>query len=149
MGITKQRLHFLLNLFLYIRRVIIWQNRGQPTKNLYKRFLCFRCKSWVRRTPEKNKSKLTHGKVVNFRIFNTAMFRLQYLLWRHIVLLTVGVCSSNHRVLYTIEISMTRRFTKKCRSVRPSVRLSVRLFICSFSNAKKKPTPPSLLVVEK
>ena len=44
------------------------------------------------------------------------------LLWRHIVLLTVGVYSSNHRVLYTIGISMTRRFQK---SVGPSVRLSV------------------------
>ena len=42
------------------------------------------------------------------------------LLWRHIVLLTVGVYSSNHRVLYTIGISMTRRFQK---SVGPSVRL--------------------------
>ena len=43
------------------------------------------------------------------------------LLWRHIVLLTVGVYSNNHRVLYTIGISMTRRFQKKCRSVRLSV----------------------------
>ena len=42
------------------------------------------------------------------------------LLWRHIVLLTVGVYSSNHRVLYTIGLSMTRRFQK---SVGPSVRL--------------------------
>ena len=42
------------------------------------------------------------------------------LLWRHIVLLTVGVYLSNHRVLYIIEISMTRRFQK---SVDPSVRL--------------------------
>ena len=40
------------------------------------------------------------------------------LLWRHIVLLAVGVYSSNHRVLYTIVISMTRRFKK---SVGPSV----------------------------
>ena len=32
------------------------------------------------------------------------------LLWSHIVLLTVGVYSSNHRVLSTIGISMTRRF---------------------------------------
>ena len=39
-------------------------------------------------------------------------------LWRRIVLLTVGVYSSNHRVLYTIAISMTRRFKK---SVAPSV----------------------------
>ena len=44
------------------------------------------------------------------------------LLWRHIVLLTVGVYSSNHRVFYTIGISMTRRFQK---SVGPSVRPSV------------------------
>ena len=49
------------------------------------------------------------------------------LLWRHIVLLTVGVYSSNHRVLYTIEISMTR-FQK-------SVGSSVRLSVC---NANKK-----------
>ena len=48
------------------------------------------------------------------------------LMWRHIVLLTVGVYSSNHRVLYIIRISMTR-FKK---SVGPSVRLSV-------CNAKK------------
>ena len=58
------------------------------------------------------------------------------LLWRHIVLLTVGVYSSNHRVLYTIGISMTMRFKK---SVGPSVRLSVcqsvRLSVC---NATKK-----------
>ena len=39
------------------------------------------------------------------------------ILWRHIVLLTVGVYSSNHRVLYTIGINMTRRFQK---SVGPS-----------------------------
>ena len=49
------------------------------------------------------------------------------LLWRHIVLLTVGVCSSNHRVLYTIGISMTRRFQK---SVGPSV--------CPFVTLLKK-----------
>ena len=60
------------------------------------------------------------------------------LLWRHIALLTVGVYSSNYRVLYSIGISMTWRFQK---SVGPSVRLS----IC---NAKKKPTPP-LLTIEK
>ena len=32
--------------------------------------------------------------------------------WRHIVLLTVGVYSSNHGVLDTIEISLTRRLQK-------------------------------------
>ena len=42
------------------------------------------------------------------------------LLWRHIVLLTIGVYSSNHRLLYTIRISVTRRFQK---SVCPFVRL--------------------------
>ena len=50
------------------------------------------------------------------------------LLWRRIVLLTVGVCSSNHRVFYTIGISMTRRFQK-------SVGLSIHLSVC---NANKK-----------
>ena len=50
------------------------------------------------------------------------------LLWRHIVLLTVDVYSSNHAVLYNIGISMTRRFQK---SVSPSVPLSV-------CNANKK-----------
>ena len=60
------------------------------------------------------------------------------LLWRHIVLLTVGVYSSNHRVLYTIGISMTRRFKK---TVSPSVFPSV-------CNANKKTTPPSLFTVE-
>ena len=49
------------------------------------------------------------------------------LLWRHIVLLTVGVYSSNHRVLYTIGLSMTRRFQK---SVGPSV--------CPFVTLTKK-----------
>ena len=62
------------------------------------------------------------------------------LLWRHIVLPTFGVYSSNHRVLYTIGISMTRRFQK---SVGPSVRLSV----CNAN--KKKPTSLLLLTVEK
>ena len=46
------------------------------------------------------------------------------LLWRHIVLLTVGVYSSNNGVLYIVGISMTRRFKK---SVGPSVSLPVRL----------------------
>ena len=49
------------------------------------------------------------------------------LLWRHVVLLTVGVYSSNHRVLYTIGISMTRRFQK---SVGPS--------LCPFVTLTKK-----------
>ena len=50
------------------------------------------------------------------------------LLWRHVVLLTVGVYSSNHRVFYTIGISMTRKFKKSVGPfVRPSVCLSVRL----------------------
>ena len=49
------------------------------------------------------------------------------LLWRHIVLLTVGVYSSNYRVLYTIGISMTRRFQK---SVGPS--------LCPFVTLTKK-----------
>ena len=54
-----------------------------------------------------------------------------------IVLLTVGVYSSNHGVLYTIGISVTRRFQK---SVGPSVR--------RFVTQTKKPTPLSLLTVE-
>ena len=49
------------------------------------------------------------------------------LLWRRIVLLTVGVYSNNHRVLYTIGIRMTRRFQK---SVGPSV--------CPFVTLTKK-----------
>ena len=53
---------------------------------------------------------------------NEVIFMSHSLLWRYIVLLTVGVYSSNHRVLYTIGISMTRRFQK---SVGPCVRLSV------------------------
>ena len=62
------------------------------------------------------------------------------LLWRHIVLLTVGVYSNNYGVLYTIVISITRRFQK-------SVGPSVCLFVCPFVMLKK-PTPPSLLKVE-
>ena len=61
------------------------------------------------------------------------------LLWRHIVLLTVGVYSSNHRVLYTIWISMTRRFQK---TVGPSVcntqvlSMNVIFFLNSVENWK-------------
>ena len=44
------------------------------------------------------------------------------LLWRGIVLLTVGVYSNNHGVLYTIGINITRRFQK---SVSPSVWSSI------------------------
>ena len=42
-------------------------------------------------------------------------------LWRHIVLLTVGVYSSNHRALYIIGIRMTRTCHKKNISVCSSV----------------------------
>ena len=52
------------------------------------------------------------------------------LLWRHIVLLAVGVYSSNHRVLYTIGISITTRFPK-----------SVGASVCPFVTLTKKPTP--------
>ena len=44
------------------------------------------------------------------------------LLWRHIVLLTVGVYLRNYSMLYTIGMSVTRRFQK---IVGPSVRPSV------------------------
>ena len=54
--------------------------------------------------------------------FEVKLIMSHSLLWRHIVLLTVGVYSSKHRVLYTIGISRTRRFQK---SVGPSDRLSV------------------------
>ena len=55
-----------------------------------------------------------------FVMFTGLFLRSHSLLWRYIVLLTVGVYSSNHRVLYTIVISMTRQFQE---SVGPSVRL--------------------------
>ena len=86
--------------------------------------------------------KLITGVKFNCTIFAgiASIIMSHSLLWRHIVLLTVGVYSSNHRVLYTIEISMTRRFQK---SVGPSVCPSVTL------TKKKKPTPLSLLTVEK
>ena len=66
-------------------------------------------------------------------VFNTCVgiIMSHSLLWRRIVLLTVCVYSSNHRVLYTIGISMTRRFQK---SVGPPVRLSV----CPFVTLTKK-----------
>ena len=60
-------------------------------------------------------------------MLNMSIIISHSLLWRHIVLLTVGVYSSNHRVLYTIIISMTRRFQK---SVGPSA--------CSFVTLTKK-----------
>ena len=71
------------------------------------------------------------------------IFMSHSLLWRHIVLLTVGVYSSNHRLLYTIGISMTRRFQKSVGpSVRPSVCLSlclsVRPSVCPFVTLTKK-----------
>ena len=47
-------------------------------------------------------------------------------LWRRIVLLTVGAYSSNYGVLYGIGISMTRRFQK---SAGPSIHPSVRPFV--------------------
>ena len=46
---------------------------------------------------------------------------LQFTVGTYIVLLTVGVYSSNHAVLYTIVVCMTGRFKKKCRPVRSSV----------------------------
>ena len=58
------------------------------------------------------------------------------LLWSHLVLLTVGVYSSNHRVLYTIGISMTRRFQKVW--ARPSVRPSACLSVCPLVALTKK-----------
>ena len=54
-------------------------------------------------------------------------------------MLTVGVYSSNNRVLYIIGISMTRRFQK---SVGPSVRLSV-------CNANKKAYSSFIIVSRK
>ena len=66
--------------------------------------------------------------------------------WKHTVLLTVGDYSINHRVLYTIGISMTMRFQK---SEGPSVRPSVCLSVCPFATLTKNPTPPSLLIVER
>ena len=66
-------------------------------------------------------------------------FMSHSLLWRHIVLLTVGVYTSSHRVLYTIGISMTRRFQKSVgSSVRTSVRLSVHFSVCPFVTLTKK-----------
>ena len=59
------------------------------------------------------------------------VFMSHCLLWRHIVLLMVGVYSSNHRVLYTIGISMTRRFQK---TVGPSVCLFVTLTKKAYSS---------------
>ena len=53
-----------------------------------------------------------------------AFIMFHNLLWRPIVMLTVGVFSSNHGVLY-----LTRRFQK---SVDSSVRLSVHLSVRSF-----------------
>ena len=61
------------------------------------------------------------------RFFYMSVIISHSLLQRHIVLLTVGVFSSNHRVLYTIGISMTKRFQK---SVGPSV--------CPFVTLTKK-----------
>ena len=49
--------------------------------------------------------------------------------WRNIVLLTVGVYSSNHRMLHTIRISMTRIFKKSVGpSVRPFVTLTKKVY---------------------
>ena len=59
------------------------------------------------------------------------------LLWRHVVLLTVGVYSSSviyHWNQYDEEISKKKR-------VGPSV--------CPFVTLKKKPTPSLLLIVER
>ena len=59
-----------------------------------------------------------------FKVSRNTLFLLCLsLLWKHIDLLTVGVYSCNHGVLYTIRISITGRVQ---RSVGPSVSLSVR-----------------------
>ena len=58
------------------------------------------------------------------------------LLWRRIVLLTVGVYSSSHRVLYTIGISMTE-ISKKCRSVRPFVTLTKKAYSSFIIDSRK------------
>ena len=65
---------------------------------------------------------------------NECVIMSHSLLWRHIVLLTVGVYSSNHRVFYTIAISMTRRFQKR---VGPSV--------CPFVTLTKKAYSPFII----
>ena len=91
-------------------------------------------------------SVLTHNQsseLAEWRNWLSGIIMSHSLLWRHIVLLTVGFYSSNHRVLYTIGISMTRRFQKSVSpSVRPSVRLSVclsvRLSVCPFVALTKK-----------
>ena len=60
------------------------------------------------------------------------------LLWRHIVLLTVGVYSSNYRVLHTIGISMTRRFQKSAGpSVCPFVTLTKEAYSSFIIDSRK------------
>ena len=52
-------------------------------------------------------------------------------------MLTVGVYSGNHRVLYTIEISMTRRFQKSVgQSVCPFVTLTKKAYSSIIDNRK-------------
>ena len=63
----------------------------------------------------------------------SSIFMSHSLLWRHIVLLTVGVYSSNHRVIYHWN-QYDEEISKKCRSIRPSVSLSV----CPFVTLTKK-----------
>ena len=75
-------------------------------------------------TPEVVRGRRVFGYKSNETIYWQFLIMSHSLLWRHIVLLMVGVYSSNHRVLYTIGISMTRRFQK---SVDPSVCQSGRL----------------------
>ena len=69
---------------------------------------------------------------LDIKICYIIIYVSQFTVETYIVLLTVGVYSSNHRVLYTIGISMTRRFQK---SVGPSVCLSVCPFVTLTKNA--------------
>ena len=79
--------------------------------------------------------------VIDTNLFKLSDYVSQFTLEKY-CFVAVSVYSSNLRVLYTMGISMTRRFQKSVGlSVRPSVSQS-------FCNAKKISTAPSLLTVE-
>ena len=127
--------------FVHLSVYTCWSYRMVALMLCYNSMAPSTCKDDISAPPVKQTQPPQSGPGVNtthtcfHTFFALLVHYIHSLLWRHTVLLMVGVYSSNHRVLYTIGISMTRRFQK---SVGPFVTLT-----------KKKPTLSSLLTVEK
>ena len=143
-SITIQTFNLLLIIWLmFNHNIFYYRKQGHFQKQVQERTMvllwrrqivqcCRTVHRWKQKLTEKLKSEFRENKQIcnNANMLQPVsnIIMTHSSLWRHIVLLTVCVYSSNHRELYTIGISMTRRFRK---SVGPSVCLSV-------CNANKK-----------